>query len=137
MSTSPLGMDNFLRLLRRYLSLQIENARLTVTQRLTLLLTGAAFAAVIFFLAMWCMFFAAISGANFLGEVMSMGWAYLIIVTIYLILILICLMFKRRLFLNPIARFLSSLILEAPKHEEVIVTEETTAVTPLEDEKAH
>lgn len=137
MSHSPLGLESLLALIKRYLLLQADNARLTVTQRLTLLLTGAAYVAVLFFLGMWLMFFAAVAGANFLGMVMPMGWAYLIITTLYIILIILCVANKRRMFLNPIARFLSRLILDAPKDADeksaqAAVTEEIVTLTQTE-----
>ena len=100
---------------KKYVSLNVENAKLTVAEKLTLLLAAAAFYLVSIILGIARVFFLSMSLCDVLSESMEMYFVYLIMAAFYVVLLLIVYALKKVLFLNPIARFISKLILNPPQ----------------------
>lgn len=103
------------RLGRRLFSLKVEDARLMLAVKLTRLL-GAVICLFVGFMLFLCLlgFIAAAIGHQ-LCEAMSPVWAYLIIAAFYLVLLVVIVLAKKYLIINPIARFMSRLIVEHPE----------------------
>lgn len=95
------------RLLRRYLSLNIENIRLSLTERLTLLMGAVSFAFVALVLCSIGLVFLTGSIANILRSHMAVQWAYMIVAGIYFGLTVIIFVFRVSIIYNPICKFLS------------------------------
>lgn len=99
---------------KRLLSLQIENARLLITEKLTLLLGRIALVAVAFVVSATALIFLSMSVADFLLRGLEPCWTYLIIGGFYIVLVIIACCFRRRLIVDPIARYISRVILDPP-----------------------
>lgn len=102
------------RICLRYLTLNIENARLSLTERLTILLSSVAFFLIaLIFCTIAVVFFTSAIG-HMLEESMAIEWVYSIIGAIYLSIVAVLFLLRRKLLLDPICRFLSKLIAEPP-----------------------
>ncbi len=97
--------------LKRYLELNIEYAKLTGAEKVTLLLTAMATVAVIGVLGILIFFFVSIACVHWLGNVMNIAIAYSIMAGVYVLLLVVALVFRRLLIINPIAKFISRLFL--------------------------
>lgn len=112
--------DNFKRLLgigRRYVTLQLDYARLTAAEKLTLLLATTAFYALVVIIGMATLFFISIGIGHWLAVTVAPYTAYLFVSAFYLVLSVVLIVFKRRLIFNPVARFISRLLLKTPDND--------------------
>ena len=100
------------RICLRYLTLNIENARLSLTERLTILLSSVAFFLIaLIFCTIAVVFFTSAIGHMLEGS-MAIEWVYSIIGAIYLSIVAVLFLLRRKLLLDPICRFLSKLIFQ-------------------------
>nr|MBD5376549.1 phage holin family protein [Bacteroides sp.] len=97
--------------IRRYLELNLEYAKLTGAEKITILLTAIATAVVIGVLAILIFFFFSIACVHWLGDLMSMALAYTIMAAVYALVLVVFIVFRRELLINPVAKFISRLIL--------------------------
>lgn len=114
MSTSPDKESNIKSIwteIRRYLDLNIEYAKLTGAEKTTLLLTAVATAAIVGVLGILIFFFISIACVHWLADVISLALAYTIMSGVYVLLLVLFIVFRRQLLLNPVARFISRLFL--------------------------
>jgi len=95
--------------------LYVESARLKVTEKISILLASIAFVGVIMVLGLVCLVFISIGIGHLLATTVAPHLAYLIIAVFYLLLFVLALALKRRLFVDPISRFMSRLIVEEPE----------------------
>ena len=103
------------RLAKRLFCLKVEDARLMLAVKLTRLLGAVVYLFVGFMLLLCLLGFIAAAIGHQLCEVMSPVWAYLIIAAFYLVLLLVIILAKKYFIINPIARFMSRLIVEEPE----------------------
>lgn len=96
---------------KEYLKLNVEMAKLTLAERVTILLTTVAVSVVAFALALICFFFLSIAIAHWMSESISLAWAYAIMAGFYLLIIVLLVVFKKPLITDPVARFVSKLFL--------------------------
>ncbi len=89
--------------------LNIDYARLTMAEKLTVLLTTVTFALIAFVLVAIVMFFLSLAIVRCIAEGVGMIWAYFIVCGFYLILLAVILAFRKQLIINPISRFVSRL----------------------------
>ncbi|MDE6467468.1 MAG: phage holin family protein [Muribaculaceae bacterium] len=101
-----------------YLSLLIEDTRLSAAEKITRLLSGIAMCALMVILSTVALVFISIAGALGLASVLSPAWAFVIVAGVYLLIAALLLVFRTQLLVNPIARFISRIILPAPKKNE-------------------
>lgn len=94
--------------------LYIEKARLKTTEKLTILLSTVAFSAILAAIAIVFLVFVSIGVGHLLATSIAPHLAYLLVAGVYLILLIVVACMRRRLFINPIARFMSRLLVEAP-----------------------
>lgn len=104
---------------KRLISLQFENAKLMLVEKLTLLLGRIALVAVAFVISATALIFLSMSVADFLLRGLEPCWTYLIIGGFYVLLVVLACCFRRRLIVDPIARYISRVILDPPVKEEV------------------
>ena len=97
--------------------LYVEKARLKATERLTILLSTVAFAAIGVALALILLIFISIGVGHLLAASIAPHLAYLIVAGFYLVLFILLIVLRKPLFINPISRFMSRLLLEAPDEE--------------------
>lgn len=100
---------------RNLIKLYIENGRLSLTDILTQLLSGFIIALVCILFAIMALGFISYGVIGALSASMPIVWAYTIVAGFYILLIAILIIFKRTLLINPIARFLSKIIMK-PTH---------------------
>lgn len=97
--------------IRRYLELNIEYARLTAAEKTTILLTAVATSAIVGLLAVLIFFFISIACVHWLGMVISMALAYTVMAGVYVLLLVVAVVFRKQLIINPVAKFISRLFL--------------------------
>lgn len=102
---------------KRLIGLYIENVRLTSAEKLSVLFSSIALFSIVIVIAMIAMIFIAIGLASMLESYIAPFWSYFIISGILFVVILLLFIFKAQLFINPIARFVSKLLLDSPKKE--------------------
>lgn len=103
-------------ILRRFVFLHINNARLTTAEKLTLLGTTIVYGALLMLLGSMALFFITIGIAELLAFTLDTKFAYLMVAGFYILLVILLIIFKRQLILNPVCRYITRLI--APKPEE-------------------
>ncbi len=97
--------------IKSFVSLTIADVKLSVTEKITLILSGIALAMVIFaFVSVAALFF---SGAvvHLLADYIPFGWAYAIICLVNLLLAGLVVLLRKPLVINPVARLLSRILL--------------------------
>lgn len=97
--------------IRRYLELNLEYAKLTGAEKTTILLTAVATAAIVGVLAILIFFFLSIACVHWLGMVISMALAYTVMAGVYVLLLVVAVVFRRQLIIDPVAKFISRLFL--------------------------
>lgn len=105
-------------------SLEIENARLLLSEKLTLLLARISLVAVSFVVSATALVFLSMSAADFLLRGLAPCWTYLIIGGFYVLIVIVVACFRRKLITDPIARYISRVVLDppAPPKEKPAVT---------------
>lgn len=101
--------------IKRLISLNVDNAKLTLAEKLTLFSTAAAFYAVVMLLGVIVVFFVSMAICHLLSQVMEPHYVYLIMAAFYVLLLIVVYAMKNILFLNPISRFVSKLLLNPPQ----------------------
>ena len=108
------------------LGLQVENLRLKLTEKITILLAMVAFYAVIIVLGLVFFVFVSLALSNLLATVLPPYLAYMTMALVYVLaFVLICLL-RRQIFFDPIARFMSRLLVELPEDERKIINKDLT-----------
>lgn len=97
--------------------LYFEALRLKTTEKITILLASIAFYAVVMALGLVCLVFVSIGIGHLLATTIAPHAAYLIIAGFYLLLFVLTFCLKRKVFIDPIARFMSRLLVEMPEEE--------------------
>ena len=108
------------------LGLQVENLRLKLTEKITILLAMVAFYAVIMALGLVFFVFVSLALSNLLATVLPPYLAYMTLALVYVLaFVLICLL-RRQIFFDPIARVMSRLLVELPEDERKIINKDLT-----------
>jgi len=114
--------DNFKRLYSiafRYITLQLDYARLSAAEKITVLLSTIALYALIAIIGMITLVFISIGIGHLLSKTIAPYTAYLFVSAFYLLLLIMLLVFRKRLIFDPASRFISKLFLKTPeeRHE--------------------
>lgn len=96
---------------RRYISLNVEYARLTVAEKVTVLLTAAAVAIGAFVLGIIFFFFLSIAVVHWVADIIPLAWAYAAMSFVYLLLVGLLFLLRKPLILDPVSRFVTRLFL--------------------------
>ena len=96
-------------------NLYIESLRLKSTEKITIILAAVAFYAVAMALGLVCLVFISIGIGNLLATTVAPHLAYLIIAVFYLILLILTIVWRRQIFIDPIARFISRVLVDMPE----------------------
>lgn len=97
--------------------LYLEKARLKTTEKLTILLSTVAFTAVVVALSLILLVFVSIGVGHWLATSIAPHLAYLFVAAFYLLLLIAVAALRKQLFITPIARFMSRLIVKEPEFE--------------------
>ena len=109
----------------RYIKLLLEDTRLNVTEKLTRLLSALTVCALLLVLALATLLFLSLAAGQALADVMNPIWAYVIVASFYAVIAVVIFFCKTVLIVNPIARFLSRLLIEAPENTQVVHDQST------------
>lgn len=104
---------------RRLAKLYIESGKLTLTEALTRILSAALITFVCLSLVIIALAFISFGVIDALSQALGPIWAYLIVGGFYILLIVMLIVFRRTLVINPIARFLSKIILANPDNQKL------------------
>jgi len=119
---------------KRLCSLEFENARLLLTEKLTLLLGRIALVAVSFVVGTAAFVFLSMSAADFLLRDLEPCWTYMIVGCFYICIVILVACLRRRLIIDPIARYISRVILNPPTAKEHAATS-SAAANPTRSEQ--
>lgn len=98
--------------LKKYLTLQIDYAKLTTVEKLVALLSAIAMVAVMLILGACVLFYLSFAVVFMLSDAIGSTWgAYLIVSGIFLVLMLVVYALRQKLILDPVSRFLTRLFL--------------------------
>lgn len=115
MTDNPSPVRQLIDSLRRYVTLNIDYARLTAAEKTSVLLAGVAFYAVMVILATLVLIFVSIGVGHLLAATIAPVWAFVFVAAFYVLLLVVVIIFRRQLFVNPIARFVSRIFVNPPR----------------------
>ncbi|MBD5258293.1 MAG: phage holin family protein [Barnesiella sp.] len=107
-------INDYISPFKRLANLYIESGKLSLTEALTMILAGALITFVCLLFVIISLAFISFGVIDALAAGLGLIWAYLIVGGFYLLLIIMMIVFRRTLVINPIARFLSKIILDTP-----------------------
>ena len=116
---TPNNLQSLFDSIRRLVSLHIDYARLTAAEKITVLLSTIAFSALVVIFGTLVLIFLSIGVGHMLSETVAHIWAYLIVAGFYLVLFILLFVFRKKLFVNPTARFISRLFCKEPENPEI------------------
>lgn len=96
---------------KTYIELNVENVKLTAAEKTVRLLSALALVSLIALFAMLALLFLSVAVADFIAESLGSGWAFSIVTGFYLLLMVIVVVFRRNLIINPVSRFITRLFL--------------------------
>jgi hypothetical protein len=96
--------------LKQLITLKYEYSKLTVAERLTMILAYVAIALLGILMGMGMIFFASVALARWIGDSIGMVWGNLIVAGIYMVILLVILALRKRLIINPISRFITKMM---------------------------
>ena len=103
---------------RKYFALEWDYTKLTAVEKLAVLLSAAAFVAVVIIIATFALSYLLSALIAVLASALGCQWgAQLIATGLLLVLLLVVVAFKKRLIVDPITRFVSKLFLKPEDNE--------------------
>lgn len=96
--------------LKQLITLKYEYGKLTVAERLTMILAYVAIALLGILMGMGMIFFASVALARWIGDSIGMVWGNLIVAGIYMVILLVIFALRKRLIINPISRFITKMM---------------------------
>lgn len=115
---NPGSLSGIGQILSKYLKLLIEDTRLNVAEKLTRLLATIALASLLTITVTVALVFVSIAVGIALAQSLSPLWSFVIVAGFYIVLLIVLVACRKALLLNPIARFISSILLPAPSQNE-------------------
>lgn len=102
--------------LKKYLTLQIDYAKLTSVEKLVVLLSAIALVAVMIILGACVLFYLSFAVVFMLSDAIGCTWgAYLIVSGVFVVMMLAVYAMRQKLILDPVARFLTKLFFNHKK----------------------
>lgn len=103
---------------KKLAKLHLDYARLTATEKLTIILSTIAIYALVVIFATLSLVFLTLGIGHLLATTIAPHFAYLIVAGFYVIVLVALLLLRKKLFYNPIARFLSKLFVDPPSEND-------------------
>lgn len=94
----------------------MENARYTAAEKTTILISASMMFMAVYLLAIIILVFLVLGLAEALALSLSPYWVYFGVSGLFTLLAVVLFMLRVKLIYNPVARFISKLFLEPPKH---------------------
>ena len=99
----------------RYTRLLVEDTRLSAAEKLTRLLSAIALFALLTILSTVALVFISIAVGVALADAIDPLWSFIIVAGFYVMLLVLLVVCRTVLLVNPISRFISRLLLPAPQ----------------------
>lgn len=100
---------------KKYINLQIDYAKLTATEKISVILGMSVLFAVILVLSVGAGIYLSFALVYLLEPLVGIVGSYAIVGAVFLLLIAIVILFKKKLILAPITRFISKVLLDNEK----------------------
>lgn len=97
--------------LRDLATLKYEYARLTLAEKLTMIFSMLILCLIGIFISMISIFFLSVAISQWIAESIGAIWSSVIIAGFYLILLILLIGFRKQLIINPVAKFVTRLII--------------------------
>lgn len=107
--------SDFIDSLKRYLGLYADYMRLSAAEKMSMLLSAIALYTLTVALALIALIFFFIGVGFLLASVMTLYWSFFIVTAFYILIFSLLIIFRHTLIVDPIARFVSRLIVKPPK----------------------
>lgn len=101
--------------LKKLIMLEIDFVKLTLAEKMIILLSVLTVSIVALMIVMCAMLFISIGVVKMLAIIVPDCWGYIIIGGFYILLLIMLLSLKRILIVNPISRLITKLMLNKPK----------------------
>lgn len=102
-------------LIKRLISLYVENVKLTAAEKLTVVLSAAVLLVISIVLGIFALAFVSGACIELLAMVLPAWASYAILGGFFISLVILAMVFRKPLIVNPIARFVSKLVFENHK----------------------
>lgn len=113
--------------------LYITRARIKGAEKITMLVSSVVFAAVLVVIGFFFLIFGSVGAKRLLEMLINPAYAYLAIAGFFFILFILLVLLRKPLFINPVARFVSKMMLEDPTEVDEAVSEAYTTETTHSD----
>ena len=128
---------------KKYINLQIDYAKLTATEKISVILGMSVLFAVILVLSVGAGIYLSFALVYLLEPLVGIVGSYAIVGAVFLLLIAIVILFKKKLILVPITRFISKVLLDNENHtnqqgltlEEIAVHKQALKIAIAEQQK--
>lgn len=101
---------------KRLVTLNLDYARLTAAEKITILLSTIAFFALVAIFGTLVLIFVSIGIGHLLATTTdARAMAYLYVAAFYLVVFILLFVFRKQLFVNPTAKFISKLFCKPPE----------------------
>ena len=105
---------------KSYLELQKEYVKLDTAEKLSVLLSAVATAAVCLFLALSALVFLVIAIALWLAKVVGGAWSFTIMSGVLIVAIVVILLARKRWIVQPVTRFVAALFVSEDEEEDAL-----------------
>lgn len=112
---NPIG--TLMAALRRIANLYVENAKLTVAEKVTQLMGALAVSMIVLLFGIVALVFLVIGVATWLEAYIAPFWSYMIVAGVVIVMIVAVVVLRKPLIYNPFAKFITQLIIENPNEE--------------------
>jgi len=102
---------------RRLVTLKLDYARLTLAEKLSILLSTVAFYSLVVAFGTIVLIFLSIGVGHLLASTVAREAAYLYVAAFYLVLFILLFVFRKKIFVDTITRFISKLFVNPPEDE--------------------
>lgn len=99
-------------LIKKHLRLELDYAKLTISEKLTIFLSAVSIALIIIIIGSIILLMLAFALVDYLKTVTSPVYAYLIVASIIAIALLVLIIGRKSLIINPISKFVTKLFLK-------------------------
>lgn len=111
----PTNLQDLIGSVKRLITLNMDYARLTAAEKLTILLSTMAFYSVVGIMGTLVLVFVSIGVGHLLATTVARVAAYLYVAGFYLVVFVLLFVFRKQIFIDPIARFISKLFVKPPQ----------------------
>ncbi|MCH5346550.1 MAG: phage holin family protein [Muribaculaceae bacterium] len=109
--TGESALTTLLKEAKTYLELNVENVKLTAAEKTVKLLSMLALVGLIAFFGLLALVFISLAIGGFIASAIGAGWAFVIVCGAYLIMMMLVIVFRNQLVINPVSRFITKLFL--------------------------